>query len=509
MEIEMNIESIIDKKIDEVYETLGEYNHFDADLSKSFNDSLSNNDSMISYENCYINKSNFTFDQIFSIEKIEDEIWHMEFSPSNTYFATCTRNGIISIFKIELNNNFPNNKEKSEASLEQEASQKNGFTKENNLINLDLILNINNPNNIDNITKQKSSDTNSLKSITIKCLNNFLAHKKSVTSLSWSKNEKHLLTSSANKEIFLWNPFEGQIIKRFQAHSDIVSCVKWISNDTFVSGSIDKRMRLEHIEKGLICSETFFRIRKVLISEFYNCIIILPSSLNDVVFYDFKNFREINRLTELDPIISGNTSKKDDGRHLIVNLSKVNASINLYEIGNLKLINKFYGHAQEQYSIECCFAGEFDEFIICGSEDANIYIWQISDSIPIRVIKGHTGCINACNLIKVLDRNVIFSASDDHTIRIWGAKNINVEFIDASSTKSNSRKKSGFQGKNVALNSNSVNGINNSGNNNNFGQANAIFDVVDMSNWAAHNIEAILNNESREESSDNYMEEDE
>jgi WD40 repeat protein len=489
MEIDLNIENIIDKNINEIYDTLEKYNHFDNDLSKSLNDSLSNNDSFITYENYSINKSNFTFDQIYSIEKIEDEIWHLEFSITNTFFATCSRNGIISIFKLEINHNNLI-KENQEMLIESETQDKNGFNhKENNLINLDNIL-------ISNNNKLKTNE-NALASLTIKCLNNFLSHRKSVTALSWSKNEKHLLTSSTNKEIFLWDPFEGQLIKKFLEHSDIVSSVKWITNDTFVSGSIDKRMRIEHIEKGLVCYETFSRIRKVLISEFYSCIIILPSSMNDIIFYDYKNFREINRITEMDPIISGNISKKDEGKRLIVNLSKVNASINLYEISNMKLINKFYGHAQEQYCIECNFAGEFDEFIICGSEDANIYIWHIADSIPIRIIKGQTGTINSCNLIKILDKNIIFSASDDHTLRIWGAKNINIDFIDNSANRNN-KKKNSSKGRFSANSNHSTNA-----------QNHAIFDVVDMSNWGIHNNDVSLNDESREESSDYYVEEEE
>lgn len=490
----MNIENIIDKNINEVYETFEKYNHFDNDLSKSFNDSLSNNDSIITYENYYITKTNFTFDQLYSLEKIEDEIWHLEFSFTNTFLATCSRNGIISIFKLELNNNPNVNRDQSEMLIENETPQiKNGFNlkeSNNNLINLDNIVMHQN-------TKQKCNSENSLNSLKVICLNNFLAHKKSVTALSWSKNEKHLLTSSTNKQIFLWDPFQGQLIKKFLAHTDIVSSVKWITNDTFVSGSIDKRMRIEHIDKGLVCSETFSRIRKVLISEFYSCIIILPSSMNDIIFYDYKNFHEINRLTEADPIISGNISRKDEGRHLIVNLSKVNASINLYEISNLKLINKFYSHAQEQYSIECSFVGEFDEFIICGSEDANIYIWHISDSIPIRTIKGHTGTVNSCNLIKLLDKNIIFSTSDDHTVRIWGAKNINVEFADMSSNNGKTKKNS-LKGR-LSVNSNRSNSM----------QNNAIFDVVDMSNWGIHNNDLSPNDLSIEESSDYYIEEDE
>lgn len=468
----MDIEIVIDKEIEEVYETFEKYKNYSSfkKENKIKNNSYNHIEGVNQEANLHINNT-FSFQQIFSIEKNEEEVWHLEFTLSNSHFATCNRNGVICIFRFE-------NKE----------SRKDIH----NIHEINILYGLNSKkNNIDNIEFNKFNSNH----FVIKSLNSFLAHKKSVSCLSWSKNEKFLLTSSINKEIFLWDPFEGVVIKKFITHSDIVTSVKWINDETFVSGSIDKKMRIESIEKGLIFSETFARIRKILISELYNYIIILPASLNDIILYDCKNFREVNRLTELDPIISANISQKDQGRQLIVNFSKVNASINLYEISNLKLINKFYGHSQEQYQIECNFAGDFDEFIICGSEDASIFIWHVSDSIPIRVIKGHTGCINSCHLIKFFEKNLIFSASDDHTIRIWGPKDVTIEYIDdAASHKKNV---------DAYLNKRSLNYSNFSLN-----ASNNIFDVIDMSNLGMNNNDISLNDESREEPSDYYSEDD-
>ena len=467
--MDIDAEIKIDKNLNEIFDSYNKGNNYN----------LENN---IKY---------FSFEQIYIIEKHDDEIWHIEFSPKNNFFATCSRNGNISIFKIEYNKKQQNSLDNFKINQNNNTNIQNNinsygnfkkkiFEKNQNQYNFDsteINKNLNNPNS-----------QNILTDLYITCINSFLAHKKSVTSISWSKNEKNLLTSSISKEIFLWDPFEGVCQKKFYSHTDIVTTVKWINDDMFVSGSIDKKMRIESLEKGLICSETFSRIRRVLISEHYNCIIILPSSMNDIVFYDYKNFKEMNRLTEMDPIISANISKKDEGMHLIVNLSKVNASINLYEISNLKLINKFYGHSQEQYSIECGFAGELDEFIICGSEDASIYIWHISDSIPLRVIKGHTGSINSCNLFKLLDKNIIFSASDDHTIRIWADSIINVEYCDSS----NSSKKN-------------TSGLNNT---KQLHPNTTIFDVINTSNWGIHNNDISLNDDSRSQSSELLIEED-
>jgi WD40 repeat protein len=318
---------------------------------------------------------------IFIIDKHEDEIWHLELSCSYRYFATCSRNGMVCTFRIDYNEDL----------------------------------------------------------VQITCLSCFLAHKKYVTAMDWSKDELHLLTASSDKLIKLWNPLDGKCLKTFTLHSDIVTTIKWLNDDTFVSGGIDKLLTICTMDNRVLVSETFSRIRKVLICDLLGCLIVIPSSMNDIILYDYKNYKEIHRITELDPIISANISQADKGRYLIVNFSKVNAYINLYDLTNFKLVNKFYGHIQEQYVVECFFAGPNDEYIICGSEDCNIYIWERSNSIPTYTIKGHTGCINSCRLIYNNGIPYIISASDDYTIRLWHDKNIEIVYKDR--TKKNGNRK--------------------------------------------------------------------
>jgi WD40 repeat protein len=101
------------------------------------------------------------------------------------------------------------------------------------------------------------------------------------------------------------------------------------------------------------------------------------------------------------------------------------------------LINKYYGHTQEQFCIECSFAGDNDEFIVCGSEDASIYIWHRSNSIPFSVIKGHTGSVNNCLLSFYFNKPFMFSISDDFTLRLWTSQTTEILYEDMTAVKSN------------------------------------------------------------------------
>jgi WD40 repeat protein len=55
------------------------------------------------------------------------------------------------------------------------------------------------------------------------------------------------------------------------------------------------------------------------------------------------------------------------------------------------------------------------------SEDSQVYIWNRADATLLEVLPGHSGCVNAVAWSPV-QHGVFASASDDHTVRIWGAK---------------------------------------------------------------------------------------
>lgn len=323
-----------------------------------------------------------------------DEIWHLKFTKSNKYFAICLRNGIISIF------------------------------------------------NVNYLTEDKK--------LNIKCISCFEAHTKYITCINWSQNEKYLVTSSNDKTVKLWNPFEGKLLQTFKSHTDIVSCAQFfLGDDKIISGGIDKKMVITSIATGKPTdTEQFSRIRQILVSESLKYIIILPASLNDITIYDYTSNSVVDSIEELDPIISAEISRYDKGKFLLTNVSKVNANINLYNIQTKELINKYYGHKQGEYIIQCAFGGRMDEYIICGSEEASIFIWHRNSSIPIHEIKGHTGVVNACCQVYFdgCEKGLVFSVSDDHTLRIWAdeKQKIQCEYKNEVKAKTDDDKPNGI-----------------------------------------------------------------
>ena len=337
------------------------------ELLKQYND-------IQSYLNPPIFKESKIIEKIGLNNNIEGEIWFLILSNKKDYLAAAFSNSCVAIFKIELIENKFN----------------------------------------------------------IICVSYFKAHQKLITSISWSYNDQYILTSSNDGSVKIFNPLTSECIKSInELHQNGNNSVKFLfnSNDTIISGGIDKKIILtdiNQINKKLEVGTNFYRIRQIILSDFLRSIIIVPASLNDIVVYNINSSSILFKLEITEQIISANISKSDRGKFLLVNQSTINSNIALYDLSQKKIINRYYGHSQKMYTIDCSFGGEKDEYIISGSEDALIYIWKrYYESFPLYVIKGHTGTVNACQMF---NKNIIISASDDLTIRIWTYGNIDVNY---------------------------------------------------------------------------------
>ena len=109
------------------------------------------------------------------------------------------------------------------------------------------------------------------------------------------------------------------------------------------------------------------------------------------------------------------------------NISKEKPKIMLYNLNQKKVEEKFSGHTQKFMIIKCNFGGNKDQYILSGSEDYTVYIWERGFSIlPKYKFKGHLGTVNG---VEMWNYDFIISISDDKTIKIWYNKNDNVKNI--------------------------------------------------------------------------------
>jgi WD40 repeat protein len=332
------------------------------------------------YHNFSENKKEISFEK-YNVITIKDlcfnsfktsEIWFLEISKNKKYIALGFSNCNISLISVIY---------------------------KNNKINLNLYLTF-------------SSNENSKKG--------------EITSINFSNDEKYLLVSLTNS-IKIFNVLNGEKIKEYNnLHNSIIASCLYISNSStkFISGSIDKKLLLIDIntnEPPYLEIGKFCRIKQLLYSEFNNLIVIIPGSLNDILCYDLSKNKISYKIEIKKEIVYSNISRNDKGKYILINISKSDPKISLYNLGNTKIEGNYYGHIQRTMIIKCSFAGDKDQYIISGSEDSNVYLWD--RNIPGRpkyIFKEHLGIVNS---VELLFNDVLLSVSDDKSLKIWISKN--------------------------------------------------------------------------------------
>lgn len=103
--------------------------------------------------------------------------------------------------------------------------------------------------------------------------------------------------------------------------------------------------------------------------------------------------------------------------HALLNVAA--QGVHLWDIKDCLLLKRFQGANQNNFMNFCSFGGLNENFIVSGSEDNRIYIWNIRDEKPICMLEGHTRNVN-CVTWNPKIHGLIASASDDGTIKVWG-----------------------------------------------------------------------------------------
>ena len=288
-----------------------------------------------------------------------------------------------------------------------------------------------------NIKKENKENKNE---ILIKLIITFSANEQNkrdeITAISFSSDEKYILVGLSNYKIKLFDIINGKKLKEYNIHNNKITSIIPItnSNNKFITGGIDKKINIldisninnkeEYREFGQFC-----RIRQLCYSESLNYIIIISASNTNIIIYNFFSKKiEYKIITcEGSQNFYANTSKKDKGKYLIYSTSATNkkSKIILYNLSTKLVEEKFLGFSQEYMIIKCCFCGPEDKYILSGSEDYIIYLWErgMGDS-PKYKFKGHFGIVNT---IDMWGNDFIISGSDDNTIKVWYNKNDNLE----------------------------------------------------------------------------------
>ena len=272
-----------------------------------------------------------------------------------------------------------------------------------NIINIDFIKNINLKSH-NNLNENNSNEIN---------LINFSYDDKYILILI-NKSNLNIIELNTWKIISLYN-----IIKEINYSSYITeknNILLYSQNKLFLL-----QENLSNPSLIEIYSTTKNDIRKILFSNFLNIIILIPSLLSEIECINLSQKKIEFNIEIKEEIFSADISQKDEGKFLIINVSKTYPKIYLYDLVKRQIDKKYYGHIQKNNKILCTFGGNRDQYILSTSEDSFIYLWDRNISgLPKYQFKEENKIIKGLGMI---NSSFILSCYQDE-IKVWTSYDI-------------------------------------------------------------------------------------
>ncbi|KAH0469390.1 hypothetical protein IEQ34_000948 [Dendrobium chrysotoxum] len=221
----------------------------------------------------------------------------------------------------------------------------------------------------------------SIFSISEKPFCSFEGHLGDVLDLSWSKSQQ-LLTSSMDKTVRLWDMKSRSCLKLF-VHNDYVTCIQFnpVDDDYFISGSLDGKVRIWSIPNRQVVDWSDLR-------EMVTAVCYTPDGQGALVGSHKGRFRFYNtsdyKLSQESQVDISNKKKKSHAKKITgfqyapddpsqVMVTSVGSQIRVFD--GVDVIHKFRGFRNTSSQISASFSSD-GKYIICASEDSNVYIWK-------------------------------------------------------------------------------------------------------------------------------------
>lgn len=330
-----------------------------------------------------------------------DEVWDVQFSNSGTKFASASKDSTAIVWDV-----FP-------------LRGKHGKRKAG-------------ANPATENAKATAKDMGKPTALHVLC-----GHTGPISFLAWSPDDSMLLTCGDEKEdgtVRIWGTDTGAALRTI--HKPTSACAWAPGGDMFAVGGADDGVTLWSVDKSQNMLRAWPNVLAAGGMGFTpdGSMLVVASSREVHLltmartgggggggggFDDGQAAAEEDATLEESSTIASLTMSRD-GREAL--LSMACKELHLWDLQSHTLLSTYDGYNQERFEIGSCFGGEFDGLVLSGSGNGNVHVWNKHSAKMITSTQAHTATVNAVSW-SPLDTGLFVSASDDHTVHLWGIEN--------------------------------------------------------------------------------------
>ncbi|MCJ1225604.1 hypothetical protein MMC12_002253 [Toensbergia leucococca] len=239
----------------------------------------------------------------------------------------------------------------------------------------------------------------------------YSAHGYEVLDLAVTDDNARFASVGGDKQVFLWDVATARTVRRWSGHFGRVNCVGFggEGDSVLVSGMLwDCKSQTTKPIQMLEESRDSVSSLHVVGHE-----IVTGSVDGRMRVYDLRmGMVYVDVLGQ--PITSVQQTK--DGNAVLV--STLDSTIRLMDKSNGQMLQSFKGHTNKDFRVRSCL-GLADAVVISGSEDGEIYAWDVLEGKVIDKLQAHGGKV-ASAVASNPARKEWASAGVDGTVAVWG-----------------------------------------------------------------------------------------
>jgi len=217
----------------------------------------------------------------------------------------------------------------------------------------------------------------------------FSGHNSDILDIAWSKASYSILSASMDHTVRLWNLDNDSCLYVFQ-HCDIVTSVSFHPTDQtlFLSASLDNRLLLWNTEtKKPLYTQLSKQFITTVAFTLDGGIVITGSYCGKCSFYKTKMLEPITQIHVRSSRGKNKKGKKITGIETLPGNSLIlvtsnDSRIRLYRLSDYSFCGKYKGLLNDNFQIKATVSPQ-GHYIICGSEDRCVYIWNTNNEFTV------------------------------------------------------------------------------------------------------------------------------
>eukprot|EP00088_Acartia_fossae_P019152 TRINITY_DN2112_c0_g2_i2.p1 TRINITY_DN2112_c0_g2~~TRINITY_DN2112_c0_g2_i2.p1 ORF type:complete len:700 (-),score=119.52 TRINITY_DN2112_c0_g2_i2:286-2385(-) len=257
-------------------------------------------------------------------------------------------------------------------------------------------------------------------------------HSQGVSFFAWSPDSTKLAVCGPedSPEVFVFDIPTGRLDKKLcNSQEDSLTTVAWAPNGMLTAGSNKGQFYQFDCMGSVLNSWEGVRVQ-CLAQRSDGRTVLAADTHHRLRSYNFDDLTDETIIQEDNAIMSFTIDQTD--RYALLNIASSGA--HLWDINEGCLVQKLKGITQGYYTIYSSFGGLNQSFVASGSEDTKVYIYHVNRADPIQELTGHTRTVSCVSWNPVYHQ-VLVSASDDQTVRVWAPAE---KYRNATTTASSS-----------------------------------------------------------------------